>query len=322
MYIFFLEHTHICVSVMSRRDLTSVKQIMRSKNNTLKTVPFQPLKDSSGAAYAVTLARFYVFGLMFFDQICDLKTLVERSLEEEYRTDVTCCLESFILCLAQNAPSHKNADALQHAAMQMRRSLRGVALLKTKQMNGNELETYCDSYLNPKRATPFAALTGQYYQIKRCIPHEKRLLIHRTDPDAEFPAGSAVLVSVSRARCINFVANLVLKVDTGRELKRVTWNMVRTVVTTTLDDIQSELDKISLPGQVHIPSQGCMSDFVVYIYHSCNFRTLIWHKFRTSKMQPLELEYCHTMHTCSTTVLRYSALRSTPSNILAASRRM
>jgi hypothetical protein len=180
-----------------------------------------------------------------------LKTLVERSLEEECCADGICCLESFVLCLAQNAPGHKSADALQHAAMQMRRSLRGVALLKIKQMKGQELETYCDSFLNPKRATPFGALTGQYYQIKRCVPHEKQLLIHRTEPDAQFPAGSAVLVSVSRARCIHFVANLVLKVDTGRELKRVTWSMVRTVVMTTLNDIQSELDKISLPGQVH-----------------------------------------------------------------------
>lgn len=167
---------------------------MRSKNNTLKTVPFQPLKDSSGSAYAATLARFYVFGSMFFDQTIELKSLVERSLEEECCADTPCCLEAFLFCLAQNAPNHKNADALQHAAMQMRRSLRGVALLKIKQMKGNEVESYCDSYLNPKRATPFAALTGHYYQIKRCVPHEKRLLIHRTAPDENYPAGSAVMV--------------------------------------------------------------------------------------------------------------------------------
>ena len=106
---------------------------MRSKNNTLKTVPFQPLKDLSGAAYAVTLARFYAFSILFFEPAeANLKSLVIQALEEECRADTICCLEAFLLCLCEKVD--KNADALQHAAMQMRRSLRGVALLKVKQV--------------------------------------------------------------------------------------------------------------------------------------------------------------------------------------------
>lgn len=54
-----------------------------------------------------------------------------------------------------------------------------------------------------------------------------------------------------------------MKVDTGRELKRVSWNMVRTIVSSTLESIESELDKIFLPGQVDIPAHGCMVDFII-----------------------------------------------------------
>jgi hypothetical protein len=42
-------------------------QVMRSKSGCLKTVPFQPLKDLSGAQYAQTLARFFAFARIFYD---------------------------------------------------------------------------------------------------------------------------------------------------------------------------------------------------------------------------------------------------------------
>jgi hypothetical protein len=70
-----------------------------------------------------------------------------------------------------------------------------------------------------------------YYEIKRCVPHDKRLLIHRSDPDSGFPVGSAVLV------------------DTGTSLHRVTWAMMRSVVWDTLKDITSALDSLQLPGK-------------------------------------------------------------------------
>jgi hypothetical protein len=94
-----------------------------------------------------------------------------------------------------HAPHHKNADALQHAAMHMRRVLRGVALLHMKEFTGTQVEDYCERLLNPKRAAPFGVLTTLYFEIKRCVPNDKRLLIHRTEHDEGFPLGSAVLVS-------------------------------------------------------------------------------------------------------------------------------
>jgi len=169
-------------------------QIMRSKNNALKAVPFQPLKDSTGNAYAVTLARFVAFAKIYFDEDVSTQIFVEKALKEECTTDSCCCLEQFLLCLTVHAPGHQNADALQHSAMHMRRVLRGVALITMIQLTGTEVEMFCDTYLNPKKASPFGVLTSLYYEIKRCVPSDKRLLIHRTDPDEGSPAGSAVLV--------------------------------------------------------------------------------------------------------------------------------
>ena len=143
---------------------------MRSKNNALKAVPFQPLKDSSGNAYAVTLSRFLGFAEIYFDEEASTQHLVEKALMEDCNTGACCCLEQFLLCLSQHAPSHQNADALQHSAMHMRHVLRGVALMKMVECSGSEDETFCDTYLNPKKASPFGVLTSMYYEIKRCVP--------------------------------------------------------------------------------------------------------------------------------------------------------
>ena len=169
---------------------------MRSKNNSLKTVPFQPLKDSTGAAYAVTLARFYVFARIFFEHDSDasLKSLIQKATEEHCMAKGLCCVEGFLYCLTVHAPNHSHADALQHAAMQMRRALRGMALLNMQEFSGFQVEDYCEKFLNPKRASPFGVLTSMYYAIKRCVPSDKRLLVHRADPDQGFPSCSAVLV--------------------------------------------------------------------------------------------------------------------------------
>jgi hypothetical protein len=168
--------------------------IMRSKNNALKAVPFQPLKDSTGYAYAMTLARFVAFAEIYFNEDASIETFVEKALMEECNTDTCCCMEQFLLCMSQHAPNLQNADALQHSAMHMRRVLRGVALMKMTDMSGSEVENFCEAYLNPKKAAPFGVLTSMYYEIKRCVPIDKRLLIHRTEPDDGSPAGSAVLV--------------------------------------------------------------------------------------------------------------------------------
>jgi hypothetical protein len=42
----------------------------------------------------------------------------------------------------------------------------------------------------------------------------------------------------------------VQKVDTGKELKRVTWQMMRNIVHSTIQDIQSVLNELCLPGEV------------------------------------------------------------------------
>ena len=213
-------------------------QVMRSKNNMLKAVPFQPLKDSSGANYAMTLSRFFVFAKIWFEHLelseePSLKVLVEKATMEVCGAQNHCCLEGFLLCLSQNAPHHKSADALQHAAMHMRRVLRGVALMRmcVQDYSGSDVELFCEEYLNPKRAAPFGILTTLYYEIKRCVVADRRLLIQRADPDAGFPNGSAVLI------------------DTGQALKRVTWKMMRSVVESTIEAIESSLDEMKVPGK-------------------------------------------------------------------------
>jgi hypothetical protein len=77
----------------------------------------------------------------------------------------------------------------------MRRVLRGTALLEMKSFTGIQVEEYCEKFLNPKRAAPFGVLTTLYFEIKRCLQHDKRLMIHRTEQDEDFPPGSAILVS-------------------------------------------------------------------------------------------------------------------------------
>jgi hypothetical protein len=183
-------------------------QVMRSKNNALKAVPFQPLKDSSGAAYSLTLGRFFAFARIFFNHEVSseeptLKDLVEKATTEECKSTSHCCMEGFLLCLTHHAQHHKCADNLQHAAMHMRRVMRGVALMRMSQQElaGSEVELFCETYLNPKRAAPFGILTTLYYEIKRCVAQDRRLLIHRADPDCGYPNGSAVLVILELKLC-------------------------------------------------------------------------------------------------------------------------
>ena len=52
-------------------------QVMRTKSGHLKDVPFQPLKDLSGAHYAHTLARFIVFARIFFEIDANATELVQ-----------------------------------------------------------------------------------------------------------------------------------------------------------------------------------------------------------------------------------------------------
>jgi hypothetical protein len=171
-------------------------QIHRSKSGQLKTQPFQALKDTSGAQYAQTAARFYLFARMHFDLPDEkLQNLVLLALTEECQASKLCCLEAFILCLPHNVAKMMNPDPLQHAAMHMRRVCRGAAMLHLRSSVGETIEAFCVKYLHPKRASAFGVLTTLYFEIKRCFVEDKRLLIHRTEPDDGFPAGSAILVA-------------------------------------------------------------------------------------------------------------------------------
>jgi hypothetical protein len=206
-------------------------QIMRSKSGVIKIVPFQPLKDTSGAQYAKTLCRFKLFAQNYFGKSGTMQELALCALQEKCNSQDICCMEGFIYWLAQNVPNFKNADPLQHAAMHMRRILRGTAMLHLLANLGEDIEQFCITWLNPTKPVPFGVLTTMYYEIKRCVPHDKRLLIQRSDPDAGFPTGSAVTV------------------DTGRELVRVTWGMMRSVISATVTNIESALNGIELPGK-------------------------------------------------------------------------
>ena len=206
-------------------------QIMRSKSGAIKVVPFQPLKDTSGGHYAKTLSRFKLFAESYFERSATIQELILLALKEGCNSQNVCCLESFIYWLVQQVPNFKNADPLQHAAMHMRRVLRGTAMMHMHANVDEEIEPFCIQWLNATKATPFGVLTALYYEIKRCVPHDKRLLIQRCDPDEGFPTGSAVTV------------------DTGRELVRVTWKMMRSIISTTVTSIEAALDEIYLPGQ-------------------------------------------------------------------------
>ena len=120
-------------------------QIHRSKCGKLKTQPFQPLRDASGAIYAVTLARFYVFARIYFDLPDEgIQNLVQLALTEVCPATGVCCIEGFILCLTLHGPNQKNADPLQHSAMHMRRVLRGVAMLHLRNTAGAAIEAFCE----------------------------------------------------------------------------------------------------------------------------------------------------------------------------------
>ena len=169
-------------------------QVMRSKGGNTKIVPFQPLKDTSGLHYAKTLAWFKLFAQQHFQTSGSMQELVQMALQEKCNSQTACCLEGFIFWLTQYAPNFKNADPLQHAAMHMRRVLRGSAILFLLENPDEEVESFCNQWLNPTKGVSFAVLTSMYYEIKRCVPQDKRLLIQRADPDDGYPAGSAVLV--------------------------------------------------------------------------------------------------------------------------------
>jgi hypothetical protein len=171
-------------------------QVMRSKSGNIKIVPFQPLKDCSGAQYAKTLAWFKLFAQEHFQRHGSMQEFVHLALEEKCNAQDVCCLEGFIYWSTLNIPNFKNADPLQHAAMHMRRVLRGTAMLYLSQNSEKEVEPYCNLFLNPTKGVSFGVLTTMYYEIKRCVPHDKRLLIQRSDSDEGYPAGSAVNVRV------------------------------------------------------------------------------------------------------------------------------
>ena len=71
-----------------------------------------------------------------------------------------------------------------------------------------------------------------YIEAKRCVPQGRHLHLQRCDADPGFVPGSAVLV------------------DTGRELVRVSWNMLRNVVATCERTVIQALDDLQLPGKV------------------------------------------------------------------------
>ena len=205
-------------------------QVMRSKSNSLKNIPFQPLKDFSGISYSATLAKFFVFAKIFWDTEKGVRELVIQALTEKTSASKPACLESFVLCLAHVAPNHGNADQLQHAAMHMRRVLRGCAMLYLQSNPDVDIGSFCEEFLNMTKPSSFGVLSVMYYEVKRCVSHDKRLLIHRCEPDDGYPEGSAVLV------------------DTGEKLVRVSYAMMRNIVNDTLRDVTTNLDEISLPG--------------------------------------------------------------------------
>jgi len=165
-------------------------QVMRSKGGHIKTVPFQPLKDSSGAQYAKTLAWFKLYAQQHFQKSGSMQDLLLLALEEKCNAQDCCCLEGFIYWSTLNVPNFKNADPLQHATMHLRRILRGTAMLYLSQNSDKDVEPYCNYFLNPTKGVSFQVLTTLYYEIKRCVPHDKRLLIQRSDPDEGYPRRS------------------------------------------------------------------------------------------------------------------------------------
>jgi hypothetical protein len=128
---------------------------MRSKSNSLKNIPFQPLKDFSGVSYSATLAKFFVFAKIFWDTDKALKDLEIQAWTEKCLASKPACLESFVLCLAHVAPNHSNADQLQHAAMHMRRVLRGCAMLYLQSNPEVDIGSFCENFLNMTKPSSF-----------------------------------------------------------------------------------------------------------------------------------------------------------------------
>lgn len=193
-------------------------QVMRSKSNSLKSIPFQPLKDLSGIHYAATLSRFFMFAQIFYNDIAQsLMQLVHKASTEKCNASSAGCFESFILCLAHVAPGHRNADSLQHAAMHMRRVIRGCAMLFLQKNVEVDIGSFCDDYLNMTKASPFGVLSVLYYEIKRCVPHDKKLLIHRCEPDDGYPEGSAVLVDTGTNICLDCI---IIHIDKSQSVVR------------------------------------------------------------------------------------------------------
>ena len=227
-------------------------QVMRSKGGNVKIVPFQPLKDTSGAHYAKTLAWFKLFAENHFRKSGSMQELVQQAIQEKCNSQTVCCLEGFLFWATQYVPNMKNADPLQHAAMHMRRVVRGTAILFLSENPGEDIEPFCNIWLNPTKGVSFMVLTSMYYEIKRCVPHDKRLLIQRADPDEGYPAGSAVLASVHLNLIKRFDMTRCLQVDTGRELVRVTWSMMRNIILSTVESVTAALNQIQLPGKVKL----------------------------------------------------------------------
>ena len=168
-------------------------QVNRAMNGSLKPQPFRALKDNTGVQYAVTVARFLVFARTFFEKEASTKELVMMALQETCTAEL-CCLEAFLLCLPVHVELYKNADPLQHAAVHVRRALRGTVMIHLKASTGDQVEEFCDKFLNPSKASAFGIMTFIYYEIRRCVLHDKRLLIQRCQADEGYPEGSAVLV--------------------------------------------------------------------------------------------------------------------------------
>lgn len=51
-----------------------------------------------------------------------------------------------------------------------------------------------------------------------------------------------------------------MQVDTGRELVRVTWGMMRSAIRATYESVTASLNEIGLPGQVSVIEYMCIRD--------------------------------------------------------------
>ena len=59
-------------------------------------------------------------------------------------------------------------------------------------------------------------------------------------------------------------------VDTGKEMVKVTWGMMRTIIHETLQNVSELLDSIDLPGKVKV----CYANLCFYCVVSKNFNAL------------------------------------------------